>query len=172
MAATSNAQYPDQSYQILDTGATDHCTPDASTIPDHQDYTSNDLATVGNGNTVPLIFSNYVKYFMSLLWLQTSYLLIVFVEIIIVVFFFMQINLKSRTYQRGNSSTEALVKMVCILSLESLNHCIIESLSHWIVFLLLKTVSLHFSPSQFHLKPGITVLVIQIHKYFNAFSLL
>jgi hypothetical protein len=125
MAATSNAQYPDQSYWISDTGATDHCTPDASTFPDHQDYTSNDLATVGNGNTVPLIFSNYVKYFMSLLWLQTSYLLIVFVEIIIVVFFFMQINLKSRTYQRGNSSTEALVKMVCILSLESLNHYII-----------------------------------------------
>jgi hypothetical protein len=54
MAATSNAQHPDQSYWISDMGATDHFTPDLSTIPNHQDYIGSDFATVGNGNTVPI----------------------------------------------------------------------------------------------------------------------
>uniref|UniRef100_A0A2N9IXX5 CCHC-type domain-containing protein n=1 Tax=Fagus sylvatica TaxID=28930 RepID=A0A2N9IXX5_FAGSY len=54
MAATSNSQYSDQSYWISDTGATDHFTPDLSTIPDHQEYTGTDLATVGNGQAIPI----------------------------------------------------------------------------------------------------------------------
>ena len=53
MAATSNSQHSDQSYWISDTGATDHFTPDLSTIPDHQEYTGTDLATVGNGQAIP-----------------------------------------------------------------------------------------------------------------------
>jgi hypothetical protein len=54
MAATSNSQHSDQSYWISDTGATDHFTPDLSTIPDHQEYTGTDLATVGNGQAIPI----------------------------------------------------------------------------------------------------------------------
>ena len=54
MTATSNAQQSDQSYRILVTRATNHFTPDLSTILDHQEYTGTDLATVGNGNALPI----------------------------------------------------------------------------------------------------------------------
>ena len=54
MAATYNAQNSDQSYWISDTEATDHFTPDLSTIPDHQDYAGGDLATIGDGNALPI----------------------------------------------------------------------------------------------------------------------
>uniref|UniRef100_A0A2N9I2I2 CCHC-type domain-containing protein n=1 Tax=Fagus sylvatica TaxID=28930 RepID=A0A2N9I2I2_FAGSY len=54
MAATSNAQHSDKTYWLSDTGATDHFTPDLTTIPDHQDYAGGDLATVGNGHALPI----------------------------------------------------------------------------------------------------------------------
>uniref|UniRef100_A0A2N9HP43 Uncharacterized protein n=1 Tax=Fagus sylvatica TaxID=28930 RepID=A0A2N9HP43_FAGSY len=46
MAATSNAQHSDQSYWISNTDATDHFTPNLFTIPEHQEYTGSDQATV------------------------------------------------------------------------------------------------------------------------------
>jgi hypothetical protein len=54
MVATSNAQHSDQTYWLSDTGATDHFTPDLTTIPDHQDYAGGDLATVSNGHALPI----------------------------------------------------------------------------------------------------------------------
>uniref|UniRef100_A0A2N9J6U8 Uncharacterized protein n=1 Tax=Fagus sylvatica TaxID=28930 RepID=A0A2N9J6U8_FAGSY len=54
MAATSNPQHSNQTYWLSDTGTIDHFTPDLTTIPDHQDYASGDLATIGNGHALPI----------------------------------------------------------------------------------------------------------------------
>ena len=49
--------YPHQTTWVLDTGATDHFTPDLHNIPDNQAYTDSQLVSVGNGNQLPISHS-------------------------------------------------------------------------------------------------------------------
>jgi hypothetical protein len=49
-----NASSSTQSSWILDTGATDHFTPDISHIPDCHEYRGNEQVTVGNGQSLPI----------------------------------------------------------------------------------------------------------------------
>ena len=55
--ATPPSPYPHQTTWILDTGATDHFTPDLHNIPNNQAYTNSQLISVGNGNQLPISHS-------------------------------------------------------------------------------------------------------------------